>query len=74
MQRGFKVGDEVAANFSFVKIMNQVAKTNNNPLYIAFTGFKMAFNSVYHGAILEAVEVAGLDNSSIKYLKSMYTN
>ena len=74
MQRGFKAEDGVAANLSLIKNMIQTAKTTSIPLYIEFVDFKKAFDSVHHGAILEAAGAAGLENNSILYLKSVYKN
>ena len=72
MQRGFRNEDGVAGNLVILKRLLRTARSTPSSLYIAFLDFKKAFDSVYHGAILESAARAGLNERSIKYLASIY--
>ena len=57
VHRGFKPENGVAANEG----PRLDSEGDQSPLYVAFIDFRKAFNSIYHGAILEAAGAAGLE-------------
>ena len=74
LQRGFKAEDGVAGNLLTLKTILKAAKTGPSSAYIAFIDFRKAFDSVYHGAVLESAAQAGLDEGSVRYLASVYSS
>ena len=72
MQRGLKAEDGVAANLLIIKSLLKAAKKTPSTVYVAFIDFKKAFDSVFHGAILESVAQAGVNKRSADYLASVY--
>ena len=57
-----------------MKSLIKAAKRTPSSVYMAFIDFKKAFDSVYHGAILESAALAGLNERSTGYLSSVYNS
>ena len=74
LQRGFKAEDSMAGNLLTLKNILKAAKTRPSSAYIAFIDFRKAFDSVFHGAVLESAAQAGLDEEPVRYLASVYSS
>ena len=72
-QKGFKEEDGVGSNLLLIRELIQRAKQGPRNLYLGFVDFKKAFDSVCHPALLDALRIAGFDDSSLRYLETFYS-
>ena len=72
-QTGFRTGIRLEEALVIAEMMVSKTAEYNLPLYIASLDLKKAFDRIEHKALIEALEVQGLDDPYIALLLDMYS-
>lgn len=73
-QAGFRSGFSTIGHIQMVDQMIEKYSEFNKPLYLAFTDYKKAFNSISHESIWESLKALNTNEKYINILRNIYSN